>query len=247
MQEELFISFENYLQNELSPEDKTAFENQLQNDADFNGKFEIYKASTDFMAHTFSAKTADFKANLKSISNAHFKENKPKVIKENKPKVIGFKPWQYAVAASVAVLFGLFFFNYNGNPEFEDYDQHENAFFTERSEVNADLTQAEEAFNAKKYNDAIPFFEAVLKVNSSPEVQYYYGVSLLEANKIQEAEVVFSTLKSGNSVYKTKAVWSLALAKLKQEDYKSCKAILQTIPEDYEDFENVQKLLKALD
>jgi tetratricopeptide (TPR) repeat protein len=246
MQEELYLTFENYLQNMLSPEDKTAFENQLQSDVDFNEKFEIYKASTDFMAHTFSAKTADFKANLKSISKTHFKKNKPKVIKENRSKVIVFKPWQYAVAASVAVLFGVFFFNH-GNPEYGDFNQHENAFFTERGDVNADLTQAEEAFNAKKYNEAIPFFEAVLKVNNSPEVQYYYGVSLLEDNKIAASEAVFTALKSGNSVYKTKSVWSLALVKLKQEDYKSCKAILQTIPADYEDYENVQKLLNALD
>jgi tetratricopeptide (TPR) repeat protein len=245
MQEELYLSFENYLQNELSPEDKMEFEIQLQNDMDFNEKFEIYKASTDFMAHTFSATTVDFKANLKSISKTHFKENK--TVETNKPKVIGFKPWQYAVAASVAVLFGVFFFNYNGNPEYGDFSQHENAFFTERSEVNADLTQAEEAFNAKKYNEAIPFFEAVLKVNNSPEVHYYYGVSLLEDNKIAKSEAVFNILKSGNSVYKTKAVWNLALAKLKQEDYKSCKTILETIPADYEDFENVQKLLKELD
>jgi hypothetical protein len=239
MQEELYLTFENYLQNELSPEEKMELENKLQSDADFNEKFEIYKASTDFMAHAFSAETADFKDNLKSISKTHFKKNKP--------KVIGFKPWQYAVAASVAILFGVFFFNYNGNPEYGDFNQHENAFFTERGDVNADLTQAEEAFNAKKYNEAIPFFEAVLKVNNSPEVQYCYGVSLLEANKIVASEAVFTALKSGNSVYKTKAVWSLALAKLKQEDYKSCKSILETIPEDYEDYENVQKLLKALD
>jgi hypothetical protein len=239
MQEELYLTFENYLQNELSPEDKMELENKLQNDTDFNEKFEIYKASTDFMSHTFSAETADFKANLKSISKTHFNENKP--------KVIGFKPWQYAVAASVAILFGVFFFNYNSNPEYGDFNQHENAFFTERGDVNADLTQAEEAFNSKKYNEANPFFEAVLKVNNSPEVQYFYGVSLLEDNKIAKAETVFIALKSGNSVYKTKAVWSLALAKLKQKNYASCRAILKTIPADYEDYENVQKLLKELE
>jgi tetratricopeptide (TPR) repeat protein len=235
----LYLAFENYLQNELNPEDKIAFENQLQSDADFKEKFEIYKASTHFMKHTFSSETLDFKQNLKSISKTHFKENKP--------KVIAFKPWKYAVAATVAILFGVFFMNLNGNPEYGDYNQHENAFFTERSDVNADLTQAEEAFNAKKYQEAIPFFEAVLKVNNSPEVRYFYGISLLELNKTKQAETVFNTLQSGNSVYKNKAIWSLALLKLQQKDYANCKTILKTIPADYEDFDKVQQLLKELE
>jgi tetratricopeptide (TPR) repeat protein len=217
----LYLAFENYLQNELNPEDKIAFENQLQSDADFKEKFEIYKASTLFMKHTFSSETLAFTDNLKSISKTHFKENKP--------KVFAFKPWQYAVAASVAVLFGVFFMHLNGNPEYGDYNQHE------------------EAFNAKKYQEAIPFFEAVLKVNNSPEVLYFYGISLLELNKRKQAETVFTALQLGNSVYKTKAIWSLALIKLQQKDYANCKTILKTIPADYEDFDKVQQLLKELE
>ena len=239
MKEEHYIVFDQYLQDELSAEDKVKFENQLSEDPELASAFETFKELNLHLENKFgNADEFDaFKENLESISNNHFKTAKP--------KVIAFKPWIYLVAASVAVLVGLFLFN--PNPNFEDFNQHENAYFTERGTIDTNLKQAEEAFNAKNYAAAIPFFEAVLKEKKTPEIQYYYGISLLETNKIQEAEAVFNELKAGTSIYKNKAIWSLALSKLKQKDYKSCKEILLTIPSDYEDYNQVQELLKELD
>jgi hypothetical protein len=211
----------------------------LSEDPELASAFETFKELNLHLENKFgNADEFDtFKENLKSISNDHFKASKP--------KVIAFKPWIYLVAAAVAVLIGLFLFN--PNPNFEDFNQYENAYFTERGGIDKNLKQAEEVFNAKNYKAAIPFFEAVLKEKKTPEIQYFYGISLLEANRIQEAEAVFNELKSGTSIYKNKAIWSLALSKLKQKDYKSCKEILLTIPSDYEDYDQVQELLKELD
>ncbi|TRX01333.1 tetratricopeptide repeat protein [Flavobacterium gawalongense] len=239
MNEERYIVFDQYLQDELSAEEKVKFEKELSEDPELASAFETFKELNLHLENKFgNADEFDsFKENLKSISNAHFKASKP--------KVINFKPWIYLIAASVTVLIGLFLFN--PNPNFEDFNQYENAYFTERGDVDKNLKQAEETFNAKKYKAAIPFFEAVLKEKKTPEIQYFYGISLLEANKIKDAEVVFNELKSGTSIYKNKAIWSLALSKLKQKDYKSCKEILLTIPSDYEDYDQVQELLKELD
>jgi hypothetical protein len=240
MNEERYIVFDQYLQNELSAEEKIKFEKELSEDPELASAFDTFKELNLHLENKFgNADEFDaFKENLESISNDHFKTSKPKVIK--------LKFWHYAVAASVAVLFGLFFFQ-NRNPNFEDFNQHENAYFTERGDVDGNLKQAEETFNAKNYKAAILFFEAVLKVKKTPEIHYFYGVSLLETNRIPDAEAVFNELKSGTSVYKNKAIWSLALSKLKQKDYKSCKEILLTIPSDYEDYDQVQELLKELD
>ncbi|TDE55388.1 tetratricopeptide repeat protein [Flavobacterium sp. GT3P67] len=241
MNEDRYIVFDHYLQDELSVEDKVKFENQLAEDPELASAFEIFKELNLHLENKFG--NADefnaFKENSKSISNDHFKASKPKT------KVIGFKPWIYLVAASVVVLLGLFLFN--PKPNFEDFNQHENAYFTERGAVDEKLKQAEDAFNAKNYKAAISFFKAVLKEKDTPEIHYFYGISLLETNEIQEAEVVFNELKAGTSIYKNKAIWNLALAKLKQKDYKSCKEILFTISSDYEDYEQVQELLKELD
>lgn len=239
MNEERYIEFDQYLQNEMSVEEKLNFEKQLSEDAELASALDIFKEMQGQLENKFGHENERnaFKENLKTISKSHFKSSKP--------KVIAFKPMYYAVAASVAVLIGLFVFNQN--PNFEDYNQPENASFTERGDVNINLKQAEVAFNAKKYKEAISLFELVLNSTKTPEIQYFYGISLLENDRIQAAEAVFNELKSGNSIYKNKAIWSLALSKLKQKDYDSCKAILLTIPEDFEDYDQVQELLNELD
>ncbi len=239
MNEERYILFDQYLQDEMSFEEKLNFEKQLSENSEMALSFEIYKDLQDHLERKFGQKKERnaFKENLKKISKAEFKTSKP--------KVIAFKPMYYAVAASVAVLIGLFFLNQN--PNFEDFNQPENASFTERGDVNINLKQAEVAFNSKNYKEAIPLFESILKENKTPEIQYFYGISLLETDRVQDAETVFNELKSGNSIYKNKAIWNLALSKLKQKDYDSCKAILKTIPDDFEDYDQVQELLNELD
>lgn len=240
MDEERYILFENYLSNELSAEEKTNFEKQLVEDPELASAFEVYKELNQHLENKFGneQELKAFKKNLKSISKEHFKTKKP--------KVVAFKPWQYAIAASVAILVGLFVFQ-NINPSFEDYNNPEMATFIERGDVNENLKLAQDAFNAKNYKTAIPHFEAILKVNKSPEIQYFYAISLLEDNQFQKAETNLLELKSGTSIYKNKATWYLALSKLKQEDYKSCKEILQNIPQDFEDYDQVQELLNELE
>lgn len=241
MNEEHFLEFDEYLQGEMSGADKLAFEEQLKQEPELAMAFETYKELHLHLENKFGRanEREAFKENLKKISKTHHKKHKSKKIK--------FKPWQYAVAASVAVLLGVFILNQKSDPAFEDYNQPETAFFTERGEANDNLKLAQDAFNAKQYKKAIPLFETILKTDKNVEIQYFYGVSLLEENRLPEAEAVFNTLKSGNSIYKSKAVWSLALSKLKQKDYKSCQELLLTIPEDYEGNDQVDALLEELD
>lgn len=240
MKEEKYIVFDQYLQGELSDEARLDFEKQLSENHELASEFETFK-EVQIQLETkfdFAADREAFTANLKAISKEHFKTDKS--------KVISLKSLTYLVAASVAILFGLFLFN-PSDPNFEDYNQYENAYLTERSGGGDNLKKAEEAFNAKNYKAAIPFFEAILRENKTVEVQYFYGVSLLENNQIKQAEAVFNEIKSGNSIYKNKAIYGLALIKLKQKNYKACKEILLTIPSDYENYDKVQELLDKLD
>lgn len=242
MQEELYLLFENYLNNEMSLEEKTSFENQLQNDPKLKEQFELYKQTTQFLEVKFSKETVDFKENLKSISENHFADSIKK-----KTKVISLQSKWFAIAAILVVFIGVWFMNNNGNPSYSDYNQHENANFVERGSVIKDLKVAQEAFNNKNYEEAIPLFEKVLVEYKRPEIEFYYGVSLLEVNKTSEAETVFRDLKNGTSVYNQKAIWYLALTKLKLEDFESCKTYLKEISADSEEFEKAQELLNELD
>lgn len=240
MNEERYQLFDQYIQDELTAEARNDFEKQLAEDPEFASEFETFKNVHVQLNNKFGFEQEReiFKDNLDKISKEHFNSN---------PKVIGLKPWYLAVAASAAILVGLFFFNYNQNPVFADYNNPEQASFTERSTADETLKQAEIVYNKKRYNKAIPLFETILKKQKTPEIQFFYGVSLLEESNFIQAETVFNELKSGNSAYREKAVWYLALSKLKQRDYQSCKEILKTIPADYEDYDQVQELLHRLD
>ena len=241
MNEERYIEFGQYLDNEMTTEEKITFEKQMSEDRELASDFEIFKELNLHLSNKFGNETElnAFKQNLKSISDEHFKDKKS--------KVITFKPWQYSVAASVAILVALFVFMQNNNPKFEDYNQHENAYFTERGRTENYLKVAQDAFNSKNYKEATTQFELILKENESPEIQLFYAISLLEENTFQKADVYLMDLKLGNSVFKNKAIWYLGLSKLKQKEYKSCKEILNSIPKDYEDYNQVQELLDELD
>ncbi|KQO34373.1 hypothetical protein ASF10_01240 [Flavobacterium sp. Leaf82] len=239
MNEERYILFDQYLEGEMTVEEKNSFEKQLSEDPKLSSEFETFKEVQLRLKDKFEfeEEREAFKANLTTISDKHFNTNKP--------KVVVMRPWFYAAAASIIVLFGLFFFDYN-NPTFEDYDNPEPASFVERGDTNANLKEAQTAFNDGKYKVAIPLFEEILKENKTPEIQYFYGIALLEENKYPKAESVFNELRSGTSAYKEKATWNLALSKLKQKKYKACKEILETISQDYENYDDVEKLLDEL-
>lgn len=241
MNEELYIGFENYLNNEMLPEEKLDFEQKLQDDLEFRESFNLYKETTQFLDTRFSDEAADFQHNLKSISTAYFNENQ-----EKKSKVIAFRPWQYAVAASITILLGTWFFMLNSNPEYGDYNQHEKAYFTERGAEDANLKQAQDFFNQKEYKNATLAFGKIEDLQN-PELQYFYAIALIETNDFSKAEVLLNTIKAGNSVYKNKAAWYLALSDLKQNKISECKAMLKQIPSDAEDFDKAQKLLHDLD
>ena len=241
MNEERYLLFDQYLQGELTIEERNSFEKEVSENPEFAAEFRTFKEVMVELQNKFGhvQEREAFKENLSDISDKHFNKNKPKVVK--------LKPWYYAAAASAAILFGLFFFNHNSDPNFEDFNQPEQAYFTERGDAALELKQAEDAFNSKNYKKAIPLFETILKENKSAEIHYFYGISLLEENQFIKAESVFNELKSGTSVYKNKAVWNLALSKLKQKDYKASKEILLTIPSDFEHYDKVEELLKELD
>jgi len=205
MKEEMYLLFENYCNDELTAAEKLDFETQLKSDADFAEKFKIYSETTAFLEHKFSKEAIDFEHNLKSISKQNFASKTKK-----EAKVIRFQPWAYAVAASLVLFFGLWFMQ-DENPEYGDYNQHENAYFTERGEVVKSLKLAQDAFNAKKYKEAIVHFEIVLKEYKRPEIEYFYAIALLEDSQFEKSETILNNLHSGTSVYKEKALWYLAL------------------------------------
>lgn len=240
MNEEFYIGFESYLNNEMPADQKILFDERLKSDLKFRESFNLYKETTSFLENKFDIETIDFKQTLKSISVNHFSDNK-----KVKTKVINFKPFYYAIAASLVFAAGTWFMMQE-NASYGDYNQHETAMFVERSVGDLNLKDAEKAFNEKDYKNAVASFEKVTDL-TNVEMQYFYAISLIETSDYKKAAVLLNSIKTGTSIYKDKATWYLALSNLKQNKLQACKYYLNQIPVDAEDYKKAQILLNKLD
>lgn len=244
MVEQDYILFEDYISGELSKEESTAFESKLKSDSEFEKAFNTYKEASEFLEHEFGneEESIAFKNNLKSISDSYFED------KTSSSKGINLNFYKYAVAACVALLVGFFVYNQFSNPSYDDFMTYDEVSLTVRGTQDELKTKAEEAFNKKDFSEAEIYFTQLIEVdNSNLELLLHKGVTLIEQNKFDEADALFGKLSQGNSAFKNKAIWYLALSKLKQQEFDECVKILKTIPEDAEDFKQAQKLLNKLD
>jgi hypothetical protein len=244
MEEKKYILFDKYLNNELTAEEKNSFEEELSTDLNLKNEFDLYTEVEHSLGTKFenAKQEAALKETLTSLGNKYIQAKT-----EPKSKVIPlFKYRKLMVAASIALLIGFFVFN-PSKPSYSDFANYPTLQLVERSENSTALQKAEEAFNNKNYKTAFAQFTILEEqFPKDIELQLYKGVCLVELEKYSQAETIFTTIISGNSAFKNTAKWYQALSLLKQEQFEASKAMLQTITEDAEEFEQAQKLLRKL-
>lgn len=238
---ELFTA---YLDETLSVPERESFEKRLLEDATFSNKFEEFKNIYTALKNRFSPERASV---LESINKADARFNFKNETQLPKGKVISFKPWQYGVAATILLAIGLFLFNTLGKPTYADFATHENISLTVRSESEPLTKKAETAYNAQQYEEAISYFDALLKETpNNVQLQYYKAKALVETDGFKEADKLLQALSEGTSAYAAKAQWLAALSKLKQKRFAEAKEILKNIPPISPEHQKAQKLLKAI-
>ena len=243
MDDKNYILFEEYCSELLSVEERESFEARLRQDNVFSESFIVYKELTGFLESKFENEkaTIDFKDNLRAISDTHFE-------KKEETKVIRFRPWQYATAASVLLLVGVFIFNRDINPKYSNFAVHDTISLAVRGSQDQLYSNAEKAFNNGAYEKALSYFEALKETNEeNSELALYTAISQLEVGFYKKAEQTFIVIAEGNSVYRNTALWYMALSKLKQKEYKASREFLEKIPHEYEKYEKVNELLSELD
>ena len=226
MDEKTMLLFDDYLQGALSLKEQKELEQRIHDNPELGDSFAIFKELNGHLDHSFSKERSNFKTQLEAIGDTHFEKStteeaaEPKDSKET--KVIRFTPLRYLVAASVIFLFGTIMWMQVSTPRYSDYSLEQNISLTIRTDGELAFAKAEKAFNTGSYEEAILFFNSILSnMPNNTEVSYYKGISLVELNRFDEADSIFSRIASGSSVYKHKALWSHALSKLKQKDSKS--------------------------
>lgn len=245
MQEQDYTLFEAYLSGSLDAESIQDFEARLTADAEFAVAFNSYRQAENFLKHKFNneEQTQSFKQNLAQISSDYFKKGATSEV-----KVVRIKPWHYSVAAAVILLFGIVIAQQFSNPTYDDFANYGTISLTLRGEGNNLQTKAEKAFNNKDYEAAEKHLSELLQKDpNNIELQLYKAVSLVELNTYKEADALYQNIIQSPSVYASKAKWYLALSKLKQKNNAESIQILKSIPEDADDFDNAQKLLRKLE
>ncbi|PVW14215.1 tetratricopeptide repeat protein [Marixanthomonas spongiae] len=238
------LVFTAYLEETLSVSDRKAFEQRLQEDPSFRDDFYAFKTVYSALENRFSAQRADV---LQSIQQADARFKISKNQNDSHGKSIRFKPWHYAVAASIILAVGLFLFNGFGKPTYSEFATHEPISLTLRSDNATTTKQAEQAFNTGDYAEAELQFDKLLQKNpETVEYQFYKAQALVEQDKFDEAEIILKDISEGNSVYASEARWWNALGKLKQKKYDEAKNILKSIDANTDAYNKAQELLQEL-
>jgi len=244
MKEDIYILFDNYINNELDNSALTSFENRLQSDADFKQEFEIYKALETSLNSKFNTKEETALRKTLSSLGSKYINSKDSSTKKKGKLILLTSYKQLLVAASIALLVGLFLFN-DGTPVYSDFSNHNSLELVVRGENNTTAAKAEKAFNSKNYKEALDYLTQLPNQNNT-EIKLYKGISYLELNNYVEADIIFDEISGGNSAFKNTAMWYKALSMLKQGQFEACKYVLQTIPESADEYKQAKKLLRKL-
>ena len=249
-----YLEIENYLLGALDQKQFSVFEKRLKEDADFAKEVTLYKEINTTLSSRFSNYNQENKLRntLEDLGKIHFNKSISNQIKggfkKEKTKIFSLKKYRkYLVAASLVLFASILWVTTNSKPKYSDYVNYNTLELKVRGTNKEHLLAAQKAFNSKNFVLAQKEFQLLLKEDSTKvELQLYLAISLVEQNKFELADSILAKIINGNSVYKNKAIWNLALSKLKQKDYHVCKKVLKTLPKESEDYQKAKALLGKL-
>ncbi len=242
--EEKYELFEGKISDELSNKEEETLSQMIKENEVIAEEFRMYREWSSYLDSNLNLEKeqSDLEHSLKEIGDSFFEEKSP----EKETRIIKIPSWAYAVAASVAIVLGVYTFTKSG-PVYNDYVTIPELSITERGGESPLLKQAEVSFNSENYGDAEKYLSELLKNDdANSEYLFYLGIALMEQNKHEKASEVFEQLIQGSSIFMYKATWFEALNQLKQKNMDRCTELLRAIPQEAENYKQAQKLLKKL-
>ena len=264
-------SIQQYLKGTLEGQSLRIFENRLQSDKAFAERVEqeqkILKGVNQFGQKQLKDKLAKVQQGLEEKG---FFEADASPTKKEAPeaKVVSFFNQRFlAVAASILLLVGFFF--WNNQPTTFDIDQSFATHFPASDQISESikdelselgytasekenqerLLSAMAAYQRKDYEAAEMLFQEVLQVNPKQQfAQFYLGQSLLNQSKWALAIETLHPLGIASGFpLKADALWAEAYCELKQDNKMTAKSLLQQLTQFDNAFKNqATKVLKAL-
>jgi hypothetical protein len=253
-----FEDIARYADNEMSAEERQAFEAALGTDPELQEQLALYRDVDSTLQQQFrpDEQREQLKTTMQQLRGAYFTEqagdvgNVPVVASTQAPaKVVSFNRYlKSAVAIAAVLVIGLFIWQ----PWQADlYTQYAEAKMIRQEErgghMDTVLTQATTAFNNREFTTAaVLLAEVVQKEPENSFASFYFGVALLRSDKNEAARNVFARLSKGESAFKYEAIFYTALSYLKEKEKEAAKAWLEKIPADAANYGKAQELLKRI-
>jgi len=249
---DIYEKIEHYVAGDMPEEERTAFEQQLQTDPALKQQWQVYSQLHEYLKNKESIAAGEI--SLRNSMQEAIDEQKAAAIIA--AKVIPLrKKWIAAVAAAAAIIIlvlvvRIAFFAPPTDSKilYAQYDGFEKLSVTNRgSEADSLLDIAATHFNNKNYKQALPALDLYLKANpNQAHYQLARGYALMQTGDYKAAEQDLLQVQNGSSSYVSQAKWYRALAQLKQGNGNAAKAILFTIDNNEENYQQAQEILKKL-
>lgn len=239
-----FNDIARYAEGSMTAEERTAFEAALASDEALRRQLSLYREVHGSLQQHFGANEQheQLQGTLHSLRGEFFNGS------AQPGKVVSMKRWLRGAVAVAAVLIAVVFVWQYMQPDlFEKYSEN-NMVLAERGEqAEGLLLNAETAFNKKDYSLAAQLLAQVRQKDTANSfVNFYYGISLLQTNRIAQATEIFNQLYAGQSAFKFEAAFYQALRFLKEDNTSMCKEWLKKIPADALTYNKAQELLEKL-
>lgn len=234
--EENIDLIERYLDNRLSAEELTEFEQRKKDDKKFNEL--VTEMNTLVQGIRFSEREklreelADLEAGLPEVEAKLKAETK---VEKGKVVFLKRRAFQMAVAASVVIAFGLFYVlrptAMSGDDLFNEfYKPYPNIIHGVERSVIPELTLEQKAYynyEAGNYQEAINLFDEFLQENSNDNyARFYKAVSYMGLGDYTQTIPQLEVLIAEDIELSNQAQWYLGLALVKTEQYEKATEVL---------------------
>ncbi|MDB4293070.1 tetratricopeptide repeat protein [Maribacter sp.] len=225
-----------YFSNSLSAQQEKQLQDLLDTDMEFKEQFDFEK---DLKRVVREEEKTKLKSKLQGFEK-EIAQERPVIQLNQKPKKSKFN---WSIAASVAILFGLGWFGYNTFAG-ADYESLYEANFEEYPNTVYAVTRGEaietierDAFTAYEsggYQSAIDNFKKIYSADNKDYLDFYLGQSYLGLGEITQAKESFEKVLSSNSDFIPEAHWYLALISIKQENKTAATKYLNELIANHE-------------
>lgn len=240
-----FIKFEEYLQGEMSIEEKALFESELSSNEEMNRAFNIYRTIENEMAihHQEKRSEEELKNTLESLNARYFEQElkKPtKVVPLHSTKI--FKSIM-ALAASLLLLlvaYSIFFQSKQDVRLLADIyiDTHFMQLSQTMDSTPDSLQLGISAYNNQEYSKALQFFQGVQEMQpGNVEAIKNMGLSYLMNKEYELALQKFDELAAIKNLYSNEGLFLKAITLMQRNekgDKEEAKSLLEQVVEDDE-------------